>query len=61
MRFVFFSVLAALVSVAMPATPGQAPEPTTENLRALIKTIPPLAVERIEIKVDPPMKLDGNV
>ena len=51
MRFVFFSVLAALVSVAMPATPGQAPDPTTENLRALIKTIPPLAVERIEIKV----------
>jgi len=59
MRNVFFPVLAALMSVAMPAPAGQAPDPTTEKLRALIATIPPLAVERVEIKVDPPMKLEG--
>lgn len=60
MRSAIMSALAAVVLSVMPAMGGQAaPDPSTEKLRALIKTIPPLKVERVEIKVDPPMKLEG--
>ncbi len=55
----FTTTLAALVCTAASVSAGEAPDPSTQELRALIKTIPDLPVERIEIKVDPPMKLEG--
>jgi DNA-binding beta-propeller fold protein YncE len=59
MRKVFALALAAFACATFPALAGEATDPSTDKLRALIKTIPPLAVERVEIKVDPPMKLEG--
>jgi len=58
----FLPMLAALVSITAPAQPPNlSPEQRadTEALRALTKSVPSLPVERIELKLNPPMTLVG--
>ncbi len=59
MRGAIIPVLAAFLCSATTAIAANAPDPSTEKLRALIKTIPPLPAERVDIKVDPRVKLEG--
>jgi DNA-binding beta-propeller fold protein YncE len=69
-RFFILPMLAALVSIPAPAqtrpqtpnaTPVLSPEQRadTEALRALMKSTPLLPIERIELKLNPPMTLLG--
>src|SRR5262245_61099284 len=38
---------------------AQAPASDSDQLRALIKTLPQLLVERVDVKVNPPLTLEG--
>jgi len=62
LRLYILPVLAALVSITAPAQPPNlSPDQRadSEALRALTKSAPSLPVERIELKLSPPMTLVG--